>query len=291
MKAREAILIILAASAAGCQPPGEPLRQDLPPPVSAGQPMTPLKRGSRLEKDREFIFLVRLQLIAMELPLGSTTDSSELWSYLNEEPVGARVGSTLGINGVRIGLGREADWPEIRAILSRLTARPLRRWTLAQPPGEPLSIPLKQNQDVQTVFLKAADRTLTGYDYPPGDDVVTIVPTINYDDPTATHVTGALAVRSARRRPQYVETPTGYVLSSEPVRCPLPGMDFRLIVPPDQFVVIGPGAAARDEDSPGGAFLTIRREGVRFETVLVILPEVFAEPVRRTGSDERSRGR
>jgi hypothetical protein len=242
--------------------------------------LNPLAGGTKLEKDREYTILVRLQLITLELPGGATSHSEELWSYLNEEPVGARVSSTLWRNGIRVGLGREADWPELRQILSQLTAKSLYRWNMNHPPGDPVSIPLKKLQGVQTIFLLRPDRTLIGYDYPAGDNVLTLVPTIDYDNPAAVHVAGAITIRSALQRPQYVQTPAGYVLTRKPVRYRLPAMDFGLLVPAGGFVFVGPSSAAERETSPGAAFLIHEKDGVKFEKVLVILPEVFAARVR-----------
>ena len=270
----------LLSASAGCQPDVAPLRQDLPPPIFEGQPLNPLAGGTKLEKDRTYVVLIRLQLIILELPSGATSRSEELWSYFSEEPVGARIGSTLGLNGVRVGLGREADWPEIRQALASLTARSLYRWNMNHPPGDPVSVPLKQGQDVQTIFLFRPDRTLVGSDYPPGDNVLTIVPTINYDEPDKVHVTGGVMVRTSYDRPQYVHTPAGFVLTRRPDRFRLPGMDFSLIVPAGGFVFVGPGSAAERDDSPGAAFLIHEKDGVKFERVLVILPEVFADLVR-----------
>ncbi len=270
----------LLSASAGCRRPEEPLRQKLPPPALEGMTLNPLAGGAKLERDREYTILVRLQLITMELPEGATSHSEELWSYLNEEPVGGRVSSTLWQNGIRVGLGREADWPEIRQILSRLMAKSLYRWNMNHPPGDPVSVPLKKPRGVQTIFLLRADRTLIGYDYPAGDNVLTLVPTVDYDNPAAVHVAGAVTIRSARQHPQYVQTPAGYVLTHRPVHYRLPAMDFGLLVPAGGFVLVGPSSAAERESSPGAAFLIHEKDGVKFEKVLVILPEVFAAPVR-----------
>lgn len=280
---RRGLAILLAAGLTlsappGCRPAADPLRPRLPPPTAQGLELSPLAPGTKLQQSRQFVILVRVYLIALELPMGSVSDSEELWGYLNEEPLGARIGAALGLNGIRVGLGRDADWPQIRKTLMSLTARKPYTWNFNTPPAKAVSIPLKQTAGTQTIFQFAADRTLSGRDYEPGVNVLTIVPTIDYDNPSAVHISGAAAIRS-RPRPQYVETPGGFVLQNRPAVHRLPEMGFRLIVPPGGVVIIAPSQAAYRHTSPGAAFLINTQEGVRFEKVLVIVPEVFYAPV------------
>ena len=51
-------------------------------------------------------------------------------------------------------------------------------------------------------------------------------------------------------------------------------------MPAKGFLVIGPGANARNPTSVGYHFLVKKRQGMEFETLLVLVPEVFAAPLR-----------
>lgn len=265
-------------ASAGCrdfdQAPPEPV-----PRFAQGGTLDPDGRGAKAVNGRKFLILIRFQLILMELPVGSTSDSAELWSCLSEEPLGARISAALGINGFRVGLGRQADRRDVRKILTRMTARSPYEWNFNTRPSGAVAIPLKRRQPTQTIFTFRPDRTLVGYDYEPGDNILSIIPTIDYDAPSAVHVSGAFGIRSTQTRPQYVETPGGYFLENKPVHYPLPGLDFKLVVPPGGFLLIGPSKDARGEMSSGAAFLLTKKDGVKFEKVLLIAPKVFYEPI------------
>jgi hypothetical protein len=86
-------------------------------------------------------------------------------------------------------------------------------------------------------------------------------------------------VRSARRITKYVMSPVGPQMVNEPELFSLDDLSFRLLVPAKGFLVIGPGANARNPSTVGHHFLTRQREGVQYETLLVLTPEVVAAPI------------
>lgn len=268
------------AAGASCRPGAEPLRPPMPPPTVNGVPATPL---SELGDDRPVearTLVIRHRLVTLQLPLGTASQTEEIWSYVNEEPTGARLGACLARNGMRIGLGRERDWPEIARILRRLTGQPLARGQLIARPGHPAAVALKKGQPVQTIFTFRLDGTLVGRDYPAGDNLLVLTAGVDFDAPRNVLLTGAPVVRSTRRRTRYVKGEAGYVLASKPIHHRLEELAFRLSVAPGGFVMVGPGREVARATSPGNRFLVHRQEGERFETVLVIAPEVFLAPAR-----------
>jgi len=252
----------------------------MPPPVINGLPASPLGEAAKDETLRQRMLVVRHRLITVQLPLGAASESEDVWAYINEEPAGARLGPCLARNGVRAGIGRESDWPEIARILRRLTGQRLTRAHMIARPGYPVPIVLKKNQDTQTIFLFRPDGTLSGNDYPPGDNLLVVTAGINYDNPRSVRLMGAPVVRSRYRRQRYVKGHAGYLLTSEPVHYRLDELAFQFDVPPGGFLLVGCGQEIRRRSSPGRAFLVKEKKGARFETLLVIAPEVFAAPVR-----------
>ncbi|MCD4699359.1 MAG: hypothetical protein K8R91_02155, partial [Phycisphaerae bacterium] len=188
----------------GCAGPEGPLHQSGDPPVINGVPLTPFHRANK-ENQRDFLLVVRINLITVQLPVGSVSNSEQLWSYLDEEPVGARVGSALSSNGIRVGLGRKDAWKDVSGILQQLTGEPLSRATHFANPGSPMPIVFKPKQKAQTIFTYRQDESLFGRDYPAGDNVLMTMATINYDDPSAVYITAAPAIRSSHRRRRYVK--------------------------------------------------------------------------------------
>ena len=279
--ARAALMLVAACAPwSGCQPPPEPLRPPLPPPIEDGVALTPLTRQADKEVVQK-ILAVRLRLITVSLPIGSVSSSEELWSYLNEEPAGARIGPSLAYNGIRVGYGPESAWPDVARVLRRLTGQPLRRSQVLAHPGTPLPIVLKARQGEQTIFIYRRERTLFGRDYPPGDNVLMVTAGINWEKPSSVHLMVTPLIRSSHRRARFVHQPAGYVLTAQPSYFPLRELDFQFTIPAGGFLLIGPGPQVRRQTSPGYHFLVRQHRGAKFETVLVIAPEVFAAPVRR----------
>ncbi len=274
-------IVLASAGLAGCRPKVEPLRPPMAPPEADGVPLNPFDPGQKIDNAKDFQLIIRFRLITVQVPLGAVSDSEELWSYVNEEPLGARVGAALANNGIRVGIGTENAWPDIAALLDRLTGKPLVRASMLAPPGATASILLKQNQGIQTIFMFRRDRTLVGNDYPPGDNMLMIIPNISLDDPSVVHLTGAPIIRSTRRVQRYVRTATGYTRTSKPFHFPLSDTQFQVKIPVGGFLLVGPGQGVRRASSPGNRFLVRTHKGLDFETIVVIAPEVFAAPVRK----------
>lgn len=278
------ILAVLACGvgltiAGGCGRPDTPFRTPLPPPTAHGATMTPAERLPKNKAATDYLLVVRLQLVMVRMPIGSVSDTEELWSYLNEEPAGAKVTTTLARNGIRVGYGRPSDWPEVERILRRLTGRPVAKAVLTPAPDTPVAYVLKQDLDVQTIFTYRRDRTLVGFDYPPGDNVLMLGGALDFDDLAGVTLMGAPVVRSAYRQPRYSKEMGPYVLSYEQRYFELPDLGFQFKVPAGGFVLIGPGQDVRRDTSPGAHFLVQEKNGLKFETVLVIWPEAFAAAV------------
>ena len=265
----------------GCNEPEGPLHPPGGPPVVGGVPLLPFHEVAKDKDRRDFLLVVRINLITVQVPVGSVSNSEQLFSYLDEEPVGARVGSALARNGIRVGLGRKDAWKDIAGILQQLTGQPLNRTSLLARPGTPMPIVFKPRQKAQTIFTYRRDGSLFGRDYPPGDNVLMTTATMNYDEPSAVYMTAAPAIRSTRRRRGYIKRAGRYALTSEPIYYHLGDLGFRFKVPRGDFLLIGPAAEARRPSSPGYHFLIHKRQALEFETVVIIAPEVFAAPVRK----------
>jgi len=265
----------------GCKGPGEFPSPYGEPPTIKGVTWVPFD-STKKQNPRDFVLVVRINLITVQVPVGSVSNSEDLWSYLDEEPAGAYVGSTLACNGIRVGLGRKDAWKNVTAVLQGLTGQPLVQTSLLSSTGTPMPIVFKSSQKSQTIFTYRRDASLAGRDYPGGDNVLVTTATINYDDPSAVHMTAAAAIRSNRRRRGYIKHSGKYAFTSKPIYYRLDGMDFRLKVPRGDFILIGPAAEARRQSSPGFHFLIHQRKALQFETVVILAPEVFAAPVKKT---------
>ena len=228
----------------------------------------------------DYYLVIQVRLGIVELPAGTVSNSEDIWSYTDEEAIVANRSAGLGRNGLRAGIATAGAWPDVERILKDMAGRQISYRLIAALPGEPVQVVLKQCDEEQHIFTFHADRTLSGSVYPPGDDLLTLSCSINQDDPTVVHMAAVPQIRASASHAGVVTNPTG------PALAPVKGLhsfeDLRLgaSVPVKGMLVVGPGERSADSYSLGHHFLTTVREGVRYETVLVMIPEVFAAPRR-----------
>lgn len=242
--------------------------------------LRPVTSGDRPppDQDKEFILIVRLKMTTIEVPVGVASASEEIWSYLDEEPVRQVHAPALTLNGLRIGLGRADAWDDLAGVLKRMTGRRLQESAATMLPGRPLHIVLKRGLPPQTIFLYRPDRTLSGFDYPPGENLLTISCTLDEDDPSKVMITGLPQIRTTYHRPQFIDRNGRITMVNRPDMFSLSSLTFQVVVPSGDFLVIGPAGESGRPTSVGHHFLVKNKEGMEFETVLVIKPQAFATP-------------
>jgi len=284
---RTAVVLLCAAGAGGCPNARDMTAATGDVPGTPGMPAPAAPDAEAPPEDPpRMLFLVRSRLATIQLPLGTVSASEDLWSYLDEEPVTAVRSAALGRNGIRVGIGRAQDWPGIEEQLRRLTGQGVRQVALQTLPNDPQPIVLRTGQPAQTIFLSRDDGTLAGADYPPGDNVLTLSFGLDDRDLSRVLVNGLFQIRSSRRHPEIVKNGGTYQFRQEPRRFPLGPLAFQAPVDAGDFLVIGPNAAARRPTSAGRHFLLRCKEGMHYETLLILFPEA-----RRIRLDARRDGR
>jgi hypothetical protein len=287
MKRRLSWLLISASAAGllGCEP-GLPGVGSFGAPAISPSP-TSMPRADGLvgtagaeAKANQFKLVIRIRMATIEVPVGTASGSEEIWSYLDEEPISTVRSVSLGRNGIRVGLGRQDAWPDLAAVFKRMTGRVPGQSVMAAMPNDPLQITLQQRRGEATIFTFRDDRTLRGQDYPVGDYLLTIACTLDEDDLSKVMMTALPQVRSSARTTRFELSPSGPQMVTKPELFSLSDLTFQLMIPPKGFLLIGPGANARNLSTVGHHFLTHTREGVEFETLVVLMPEVLAAPIR-----------
>ncbi len=274
---RFAIVLTTAAAAlsAGC--PADPKSTNVVSSSTTAPNLTEVKADSRFDPTTHML-LVRIKSVQIEMPVGTASESEEIWSYLDEEPVGAVRGAALGRNGLRVGTGHQDSWPDLAKVLKQMTGRSFRHGVKLRKPAIPAVFELNERDRVATIFTSHANRSLSGADYPAGRDLLSILCTIDEDEPSTVLVTASLQIESARRRPKFSAPSGGVMLKVQPTIYNFPELTFQLSVPTKDFLVIGPSAGARRSTSIGHHFLVLERAGAKFERVIVLTPEVVTAP-------------
>ncbi len=265
------LFLCLACWLAGC----DALRPTSPPAPAANPFASP---GGEAGPPQESL-LIHLQMMGIEVPAGAASDSEDIWSYVEEEASGAR-GAALGRNGFRVGLVRRENWNALERVLKQVAGRQASAFTMSVLPNNPQPITLKPAQPPQTLFIFRGDRSLCGEDYPPCDNILTIVCTLNEDEPNRLLVLGQPQLRSTGQKLELVEERGQYVWMARSKVYELPDLTFRLSVPSQDIIVVGPGAGARRSSSVAHHFLIKERDGLPFETVLLLVPSVVRVAAR-----------
>jgi len=258
----------------GCPPVG-------PEGVAVSKPRGVTPGTNNVGKPPRFPEIIRMNIIYVEVPTGQASGSEEIWSYLDEEPIGAERLVSLGRNGIRVGLGRSKSMPDIIRVLKRMTGKALGRRMMIGRSGAPHHTVLKRDRGVQTIFSFHADRTLTGSDFPPGDNVLTVACTVDQDDADRMILTGMPQVRSTKTRTRFLSEPAGIRIVNKPVMFGFDGLMFQMPMRPGEFLVIGPGAASRRPHSVGRHFFIEKKKGMDFEIVLVLTPTAEMLPEKK----------
>jgi len=271
-RAANLVLLCLACWLAGC--PSHPQ----PAAAPDGGPTAGIEMQSPQGPPQELL-CVNVRILGIEVPVGAASGSEDIWSYVDEESAGAAT-SALGRNGFRVGQVRRDNWGSLERILKQLAGRQVKDAVLSVLPNNPIPIVLKPSQPAQTLFLFHADKTLSGEDYPPADNVLTVAFALNEDEPNQVILIGQPQLRSTSETVRIIDDGPSFMWVEGKRVYELPELTFHFPVRSNDLIVVGPGAAARRASSVAHQFLTKERDGVRFETVLVLSPSVVRAQAR-----------
>jgi hypothetical protein len=246
--------------------------------ITAAEPIRLADSTKKVDlKDK--LVVIRCKVCVLELPINSASTSEELWNYLDQERVQCLSGASLPLNGMRVGIGRSGNWPEISGILNRLTGKQLKQISGIMVPNKGSPIVLKDNQPEQTIFLVNADQTLSGADYPPGKNLLTFLCTINQQDPGKIMLTAVPQISTAQRNMSFEQDNS--IVEFRPEYLTFSPLTFRSVLSDNDIVVVGPSSQALRDSSLGHHFLIGQKDGVDVEILLVLIPELIAQPVGR----------
>lgn len=246
------------------------------PPAPQGQFM-PILPAENAPKTRQYVFFIQMRMATLDVPVGALSGSEELWSYLDEQRTAPGQAASLARNGIRVGLGKKGSIEDVSAVIKRLTGAKMSEFTVTTSLNHPYPIVLQAAQPLQTIFITHADRTVSGADYPAGDNLLGLSFSFNEDDPSSILMTALPQIRSGTRKLTYVTNGTGGEWEYAPTMYSFNGLQFQARIRRGDFIVIGPGAQSRLSESPGSRFLVRTREGMQYESVLILFPELWAQ--------------
>jgi len=218
---------------------------------------------------------VSFAILRVRASAGTFSQSEKLWNPVNEEVVAAGTQLLLRNNGLRVGIGKQSAWPQIKAALDAENVEVSQDHQVMQN-SIPLTIELVPTPRDQTLFLIRSDGTMPGAFFPQSTNALRIEYWIPGHEPT--HVTMELVpeVHLQRPAPPAFDVSTlrnGMVL---PPSRPLRELAVRLTLGPDEFVVVGPSQVANQQHLFGSLLLTEEIDGRKLESMCYITPKILS---------------
>jgi hypothetical protein len=221
-------------------------------------------------------------MAVVELPVGAASGGQDIWRCLDEGLIGADRSRALHRNGLRVGLIKAGNLPDLLDVLGKLTGRKLAYGTHAALSGEPVCLTLKKNQPPQMVFAFDGDGSAHGADYPAGDHVLVVSYRLNdmEETPSTVLLTVVPQIRPAPGKTADDSMIPGAEFRTDQEIFSFEQAAFSVTLPVGDILVIGPSRESGRPSSVGSSLLTGHRNGVPFETVLLLIPQVVPASIR-----------
>jgi hypothetical protein len=217
--------------------------------------------------------VVNLYVYRVELPIGSTASSEELWGLLDEPKMSREEQRTLANNGIRIATGSVDDWDGVEDVLTNLAGAQLAPLGLVSLRDKAVPVSMQIVEDSRTVFLIHPEGELTGMDYPPSEYFMTFLFTPGADAASQI-VTSVPQIQTLERRPM-IDTSGGRAeLVKRPMVYTINPMTSQFTLGQKAFFVVAPGEGIDRASSLGRALLIRDHDGVPVETIVLIVCEV-----------------
>lgn len=243
---------------------------------TAGLKEDPVKKATAdaIARPAREMFLMQIRIAVVQIPAGQRRKLEKLWSYMDEEQLSLK-STVMGLNGLRVGVGKKNDWIDVERILKKLAGENFEAMTFQAPPGKPQAVEIKLAQPIQSIFVYSADQTLRGMHYQPGDNIMTISASPDRDDNSKLIMTVLPQVRTTKRFTSFVKEGGITKMVQKPKFIPFRELEFQLNIPSEDFIIIGPGSQASRKTSLAHHFLKETLDGVMFDKLLIFSPKVY----------------
>ena len=225
-------------------------------------------------QDKRFVRLAaHLDVLRVEVPMGSVSASYKLWDHLDEQTIGADRLVTLKRNGLRAAVGRPEAWEPIKAVIDGIVDRLIYHEAANLNRGA-LNLELDSGPADRTAFFYRSDGSLVGETFPASRNVLQVVYEIGMKDPSELILKVTPEIRQHQRKLEWARKGTGYARVPVYRGRTLHELTVQARLPEGCFLVIGPGREIQLASVIGRALLTREVEGRRYESILFLTPQV-----------------
>lgn len=224
---------------------------------------------------RQIPVAILLDVYQLTVPAQAISQNDEFWKRVDETRVDVGVHDLLDKNGIRIGLGRDPDWPYFKGLLGKY---PSSRMSQGRTPiGKEgyVELPMRSGIPEQTIFGLDDQGQLWGRSFERCDDLLAVSFIASTHHPGEVMVKVCPLVRGLRRYYRALAT-TNEETQIEMVHPEhLYNMRLEAVIPINDFLIIAPSKQAKLSTSMGQTFLMVEGKAEPIERVLVIVPRAF----------------
>jgi len=218
-------------------------------------------------------------VLRVDWPAEGPRDSQKVWNHVDTLRLDADTIALLARNGLRVGAVPKDAWAAIETILDSPRTQ-LRRETLFASQSQPLALQMSRIIESESIFVYGKDGRASGKTFRAGDKLITV------DYLVRSAAAGELNVRVGFEIRDDLGVMTwrreNGVIREVPAfdRHVFGDLVASLALSPSETLAIGMSEKADNEYLIGSRFLTVGRDGRKFETLLLITPKSFRSGVR-----------
>ena len=243
--------------------------------VSGAGSNAPVKAPDPHGAKRLMPVVIAMDVYHLTVPANAISRNEEFWKRVDEDRIDIGIHDLLLKNGIRIGVGRDADWSYFKGLLGRYpSARSARGRTEAGKEGY-VELEMKTGVAEQVIFGLDDHDQDWGRRFEKCDDLLGISFVASTHNPGEATVKVCPIVRGIRRyyRVSVFNEETQFELT-QPEH--LYDMRIEARLPLNDFLIVAPSeAAARNADSMGHTFLMTEGQAEPIEHCLVIVPRAY----------------
>lgn len=277
-------IVLATAVLAGCaarraaQPSDDGIRMGYGHPSASGSGTRAIMAVSGLDPHgvrHVMPVVIAMDVYHLTVPAGAISRNEDFWKRVDEDHIDIGIHDLLLKNGIRIGVGRDADWPYFKGLLGRYpSARSARGRTDAGKEGY-VELTMKSEVPEQVIFGLDDHDQDWGRRFEKCDDLLGISFIASTHNPGEATVKVCPIVRGIRR--YYRTTVYNEELQFELTQPEhLYDMRIEARLPLNDFLIVAPSeSAARNVDSMGHTFLITEGQSEPIEHCLVIVPRAY----------------
>lgn len=219
--------------------------------------------------------VISLDVYHMTVPLGAVSGNEDFWKRVDENRVDIATHDLLDKNGIRIGVGRDADWPYFKGLLGKYpTARSARGRTQAGKEGY-IEMVMRAGVSQQTILGLDDHNRDWGRTFEKCDDLLAISYVASTHAPGEVVVKVCPIVRGLRRyfHVSIMNNEETQIELAQPEH--LYDMRLEARIPLNDFLIVAPSRQSQLASSMGSTFLITEGRTEPTEHVLVIVPRAY----------------